>query len=123
MRNDKADRIFPAIRLADGPQTDTPAAVHKLKLRELSERLDTHHAFTKGQFVEWKPGLKNRKFPDYGEPAIITAVLPAPVFDPNENSAASPYFEEPLTIVIGTYQDDDLLEFRVDGRRFEPVDD
>jgi hypothetical protein len=50
------------------------------------------------------------------------AAFPSPVYDPNETSAGSPYFQEPLTIVIGNYRDDELLEFRVDGRRFEPVD-
>ena len=68
------------------------------------------------------PRGKNRKFPDYGEPAIVTAVLPNPVFHPSETAAAGPYFQEPLTLIIGTYRDDDLLEFRVDGRRFEPFE-
>ena len=47
------------------------------KLKELMERLDQFHNFTEGQIVKWKRGLKNRRFPDYGEPAIVTAVLPA----------------------------------------------
>jgi hypothetical protein len=76
----------------------------------------------KGQPVKWKPGLKNRKFPDYGEPAIVTAVLPSPTFDPSEVTAGSPYFQEPLTFVLGTYRDDEFLEFRLDSRRFEPFD-
>ena len=71
----------------------------------------------------WKAGLKNRKFPDYGEPSIVTAVLPAPIFDPNESSAASPYFQEPLNLVIGMFREDDFIEFRMDGRRFEPIDE
>ena len=122
MKNDKADRNFPAIHLADAPQADNPTETHKRMLSELAERLDQYNVFAKGQFVMWKPGLKNRKFPDYGEPAIVTAVLPTPQFDPSENAAASPYFQEPLTLVIGMFRDDDLLEFRVDGRRFEPAD-
>ena len=112
---------FPAIRLAESPQADTPAQLCCRKLNELSDRLDQFHAFGKGRFVKWKSGLKNRKFPEYGEPAIVTAVLPSPVFDPSEVSSASPYFQEPLSIIIGTYRDDDFLEFRVDGRRFRAV--
>jgi|SRR5208282_3203295 len=110
-----------AIHLAS-PQTDTPAELGQRRLKELADRLDQFHAFTKGQFLKWKPGLKNRKFPDYGEPTIVTAVLPSPILDPSEGTAASPYFQEPLTIIIGTYRDDDFLEFRVDGRRFEPFE-
>jgi hypothetical protein len=121
MRNDQVP-AFPAIRLAEDPQADPPAELCCRKLKELSDRLDQFHAFGKGQFVKWKSGLKNRKFPDYGEPAIVTAVLPCPVFDPSEVSSASPYFQEPLSIIIGTYREYDFLEFRVDGRRFEPFD-
>ncbi|MBV1700607.1 MAG: hypothetical protein KGQ46_02160 [Hyphomicrobiales bacterium] len=122
MNSDKADRNFPAIRLADGPLADNPVEIHKRMLSELAGRLDHNNVFSKGQFVMWKPGLKNRKFPDYGEPVIVTAVLPTPMFDPSENAAASPYFQEPLTLVIGLVREDDLLEFRVDGRRFKPTD-
>jgi hypothetical protein len=122
MPNDQVDRNFSVIHLAGSSQADTPAEVRQRKLKELAERLDQFNAFAKGRFVKWKPGLKNRKFPDYGEPVIVTAVLPSAIFDPNENAAASPYFQEPLTIIIGTYRDDDFLEFRIDGRRFEPFD-
>ena len=122
MRNDKTENNFPAIRLAESPKIDTPAELHRQKLMELAERLDQLHNFSKGEFVKWKAGLKNRKFPDYGEPAVVTAVFPSAIFDPSETSAASPYFQEPLTFVIGTYRDDDFLEFRLDSRRFEPFD-
>jgi hypothetical protein len=122
MDHDKDDRNFPVIRLADAANIDSPAELHRHKLMELAERLDHFHSFAKGQFVKWKPGLKNRKFPDYGEPAIVTAVLPSPIFDPGEPTAGSPYFQEPLTFVLGTYRDDEFLEFRLDSRRFEPFD-
>ena len=66
------------------------------KLKELAGRLDVPNSFEKGQIVAWKPGLKNRMFPEDGEPAIVTSVLPTPVFDLTETSAASPYFQEAL---------------------------
>ncbi len=122
MRSDKDDRTFPAIRLAEAVKIESPTEVHRHRLKELSERLDQFHSFNKGQFVKWKPGLKNRKFPDYGEPAIVTAVLPSAIFDPGEVTAGRPYFQEPLTFVLGTYRDDEFLEFRLDSRRFEPFD-
>ena len=110
-----------AIRLANDQEADI-VEICQRKLKELADRLDQYHAFSKGQLMKWKPGLKNRKFPEYGEPTIITAVLPSPIFDPSEGAAASPYFQEPLSIVIGMCRDDDFLEFRVDGRRFEPFE-
>jgi hypothetical protein len=68
----KMTRDFPAIRLADAANIDSPTEIHQYKLKELAGRLDKFHSFTKGQFVKWKPGLRNRKFPDYGEPTIVT---------------------------------------------------
>jgi hypothetical protein len=70
MRSDKDDRNFPAIRLADTANIDSPTELHRRKLKELAGRIGELHSFTTGQFVKWKAGLKNRKFPDYGEPAI-----------------------------------------------------
>jgi hypothetical protein len=122
MHSDKGDRNFPAIRLADPANIDSPTELHQHKLKELAERLDQFHSFANGQFVKWKAGLKNRKFPDYGEPAIVTAILPSAIFDPGESTAGSPYFQEPLTFVLGIYKDDEFLEFRLDSRRFEPFD-
>ena len=67
-------------------------------------------------------GSEKPQVPDYGEPAIVTAILPSPTFDPSEVTAGSPYFQEPLTFVLGTYRDDEFLEFRLDSLRFEPFD-
>jgi len=111
---------FPAIRLADG--NEDPAETRKRLLKQLAERLDERHDFRKGQIVVWKAGLKNKAKPDYGEPAIVTGVYPTPICDATEASAGSPYFQEPLSLVIGVHFEDDLVEFRVDGRRFEPID-
>lgn len=123
MQTDQHNTNFSSIRLAASAQADTSVMNLCNKLDELSGRLDEIHTFSKGQFVRWEPGLKNRKFPDYGEPAIVQAVLPCPIFDPEENGAASPYFQEPLSLVIGVFRDEDFLEFRLDGRRFEPFKD
>jgi hypothetical protein len=121
MRTEKSDRSFPAIRLAETSQAEDPTASHKGMLAELVRRLDTHHVFAKGQFVVWKAGLKNKVRPDYGEPAIVTAVYRSPIYDRTEACSASPYFREPLSLVIGVYHEDDLVELHVDGRRFEPA--
>jgi len=122
MHNDKIDRNFPVIRLAEDPKSGSPVERQQHKLKELVERLDQFHNFTEGQIVKWKRGLKNRRFPDYGEPAIVTAVLPSAMCDPSEVAAGSPYFQEPLTFVLGMYRDDEFLEFRLDSRRFEPFE-
>lgn len=122
MNKKKASTDF-TMRLADFGEMLDPAVAQKNLLRELTERLDERHEFSKGQFVMWKAGLRNRKSPEYGEPVIVREVCSIPKFDPSESSASSPYFEEPLTLVIALYRDDDLVEYRVDGRRFEPWKD
>ena len=78
----------PTIGLVATDRRATPHEAIATKLKELAERLDSPKSFAKGQIVAWKPGLKNRMFPEYGEPAIVTAVLPTPVFDLTETSSA-----------------------------------
>lgn len=116
-----SDRRCHALQLADCTNGMSIAELRTNQLKELASRLHQPSDFARGQFVRWKPGLKNRASPDYDEPAIVTDVLPTPVFDLTEASAGSPYFHEPLTLVIGVFREDDLLEFRVDRRRFEPL--
>ena len=123
MRNEKPDWNHPPLHLAETTALENPVEARKQLLKQLSDRLDTYHDFRKGQFVRWKPGLKNRKFPEYGEPVIVTGILPNPIHDPGEGSAASPYFHEPLNLIIGSMPEEGLLEYRVDARRFEPADD
>jgi hypothetical protein len=118
MQNEQHESNLTPIRLAAGG----PPAQHREMLAELSCRLDRPHSFAKGQFVRWKPGLRNRSLPDYGEPAIVRAVLPCPVVNPEENPS-SPYYREPMTMIIGGFMEDDLVEFHVDTRRFEPFED
>lgn len=91
------------------------------RLKACAARLGKTHAFTKGQLVQWKKGLKNKRTPAYGEPVVVLEVLDQPIFDEETKSAGSPYFREPLTLVAGEIDGDgDLLCFHYDARRFEP---
>jgi hypothetical protein len=87
-------------------------------------QMDKPHIFHKGQLVRWKAGLKNRAAPAYNEAVLVREILAAPVFDIEASSCAgSPYFREPLTLVLALLDHDgDFVELRYDGRRFEPVD-
>lgn len=76
-----------------------------------------------GDKVVWKEGLRNRRWPAYGKPAIVVDVQDPPVFDAEKNSA-SPYFREPLSIALGVFIEDgphrgDFVVWHVDGRRFQ----
>ena len=113
------------VRIIPSQSTEDPATEHARRLTGLSVALDKPHVFEKGQLVRWKAGLKNRVFPAYNEPAVVREVLAAPVYDGCETArcAGSPYFGEPLTLVVGVVDSDgDFVELRYDGRRFEPLD-
>ena len=112
---------FPAIRLAGGPGSDDPAAARKRMLKELAGRLDQHHGFAKGQFVVWRAGLKKQGPARLRRAGDRDRRLSEQIYDQTEDFSASPYFQEPLSLVIGDYHENDLVKFRVDGRRFEPL--
>lgn len=73
-----------------------------------------------GILAQWKPGMKNRKSPDYGVPVIVVEVLASPITDATFDSG-SVYFREQLDLILGFLDEDDefnLLHY--DSRRFEP---
>jgi hypothetical protein len=76
-------------------------------------------SFEVGQLVKWKENLKNRKLPYKNQPAIVVAILDEPVIS-NEQESGSPYFLEPLDIILGIIVDDNtFMTFYYDSRRFE----
>jgi hypothetical protein len=123
MSNSK-DTHRPVRLLSSNPEGDS----HTERVRQLSEladAMDKPHIFHKGQLVRWKAGLKNRAAPAYNEAVLVREILAGPIFDTCEASscAGTPYFGEPLTLVLGLLgHEGDLVELRYDGRRFEPVD-
>ncbi len=79
-----------------------------------------NNIFELGQIVKWKPGLRNKETMGYDHPAIVFEILEKPVIDSSKD-ASSPYFREPLDIVLGFLDDDnDYITFHCDSRRFEP---
>ena len=77
-----------------------------------------------GKLAQWKKGLKNKRMPRYGEPAIVLEILAEPVID-EENGGGSSYFREPLNLILGFIDEDDgdFVIFHYDKRRFEPFQD
>ena len=101
-----------------------PAEEATQHLRLLYQRLTNgrERALRPGLLAVWKRGLKNRRFPAYGEPTIVMEVLEQPVVD-SEHGAGWPYFHEPLDLLLGIVdKDGDFLVYHYDRRRFEPYD-
>jgi len=96
--------------------------LHKKRLRDALAALSERNVFTPGTLVQWKPGLRNKKKPRYGEPAIVVEVLAQPVFGKTDESGSA-YFREPLDLVAGFIDTDgDFVVFHFDSRRFMPVE-
>lgn len=95
--------------------------------RALSERYEAMqlcHTFKVGDIVTWKPGLSNRRYPKNGAPAVVMEVLETSVLD-RERDSGSPYFREPLDVVLGVFAEDEgmpsmFLTWHFDSRRFQP---
>ncbi|MFP4077132.1 MAG: hypothetical protein ACLFTD_11735 [Halochromatium sp.] len=92
-------------------------------LLERYAQLNQQQPFKPGDLVCWKPGLRNRRVPAYGTPAVVLEVLDPPIAD-SERESGSAYFREPLSLVLGLFWDQDpgrgdFVIFHFDGRRFE----
>lgn len=110
----------PDSSLLDEPTEDT--AEH---LRTLHQRLTNgrERDLQPGRLAVWKPGLKNRRFPAYGQPVIVVDLLDPPLLD-HEDESGSTYYREPLSLVMGLlYENGDFLLYHVDRRRFQPYED
>lgn len=90
------------------------------RLKECKDAINSKNTFKVGDIVKWKPHLKNRTMPEYGDPLIVLELLEKPLFDKDEGPD-SPYFNEPLDIVLGLIADEgEFISFYYDRRRVEP---
>ena len=109
------------IKLLTTEETEPPIQSAIKYLSSANRLLDDFHSFKAGQIVRWKRGLKNRKQPEYDQPAIVRMVLNPPIIDLFDGNTGSMYYREPLSLLIGTIDEyGDFFELHVDGRRFEP---
>ncbi len=101
-----------------------PAEEAGPRLQTLYQRLTNgrEKALRPGMLAVWKPGLKNRRFPAYGHPAIVVELLDPPLLDHEEESGMT-YYREPLDLQMGIlHRDGDFLVYHFDSRRFQPYE-
>lgn len=97
----------------------------RMALVELYKRLNDRkeEALKPGDLAKWKPGLKNRRHPEYGAPVVVMTVNEPPIVDTTFESG-SPYYRELLGIVVGMLDPDgDFMSMFCDRRRFEAYQD
>ncbi len=109
--------------LDDDDPLESPLESMVQGLIERQRALSERHALRVGDLVCWKPGLRNRRYPREHKPAVVVEVLREPVFDP-EQEVGSPYFREPLDIVLGIFVDrgdarGHFICWHFDSRRFQ----
>ena len=104
--------------------SDKKSALKEVLLKERYNTFCQKYKFVPGQIVVWKDDMRNRRNPEYGQPAIVVEVLEKPLMDyPSDerNSAGSAFFNEPLDLGIGILDGDgDWYVLFVDSRRFRP---
>jgi hypothetical protein len=107
-------------QLQNGPVAKSYGEADGQKLQAAYDGFFQTHTFQPRQLVKWKSGLKNKMLPKEGQPAIVLEVLEE-TLDQVERDPGSPYFREPLDIVLGVIDEDgDFMTFHFDKRRFEP---
>ena len=104
-------------------ESEQPKSYSEDDVKELQTSYESFlqiYDFKNGQFVKWKKGLKNKKFPEDNQPAIVIEVWNEPTID-SESRSGTPYIREPLDIALGIIdRDGDFSIFHYDKRRFEP---
>ena len=88
------------------------------RLRKRMDAFLRKDKFKQGQIVAWKEDMRNRKKPEYGQPAVVIEVLKEPLKD--LSGAGTISFNEPLDLLVGFFDEDgDWVALYVDARRFE----
>ncbi|WP_439564706.1 hypothetical protein [Microcella sp.] len=48
---------------------------YETALREVFQDYESRESFVPGQLVQWKPRMKNQRFPLYGKPAVVMKMI------------------------------------------------
>lgn len=108
---------------SDSDRDEVPPSRATCSFEDLKKQMETmleepERPLRPGDVVVWKDGCQNRKRPKLGEFAVVARVLDHPVFG-DESSSGSPYFREPLDLVLMMLDSDgDAAFYYFDKRRF-----
>ena len=96
--------------------TDSKSYIDNLK--KCQRLLTEQNKFNVGDIVVWKEGLRNRRYPDYKQPAVVLQVYNEPIS--NEDPETDEDFDIKIGISIKNEDDDSdvFLAFNVNSNRF-----
>ena len=97
--------------------TDQHILVQNLRACRLA--LTDVEEFSVGDIVQWKPNMRNLRFPKTDQLAIVVEVLDTPVRDAAEDPRA-PYYGTYYDMIVGVL-DDEFFCWRVCSERFTKV--
>jgi len=104
---------------------DIHAARVEQRIEQLTDRFASFseiHVFEPGDIVEWKPGLKISRYPEYGEPAIVIQVGTDGLTDIEPHGTGSAYANERYDIILAVIDGEgDFSQHRFDSRRLRKV--
>lgn len=89
------------------------------QIENLYKIFQSEQALEEGQTVMWKPGMKNRTFPRYGEPAILHKIGDWPHTLEHEKDPGSNMHWDAYTAVLACASDGFFLT-TIDLRRIMP---
>lgn len=117
-------RQSPSLKLVGGDSDEKCAAARKycakLSASFLRFSSGAEKTLRPGMLAQWKPGMKNRRTPDYDIPMMVMEVLEQPIIDGTFESG-SVYFREQLDVILGFLDEDgEFCMLHYDSRRFEP---
>lgn len=93
----------------------------KLLLETLTS-YNKSYEFKVGELVVWKEGLKNKRVPKYGRPAVVLEIFEKPIID-EDAPLASRYYREKLDIKLAFLDsENELVTFHYDSCRFKPFE-
>ena len=104
---------------SDAKRAELRRHCHKLRNHRECFTNGRERALQPGMLAVWKPGMKNRRKPEYDVPMIVMAVLDDGLMDA-EHGCGSVYYREPLDLVLGFMDEDgDFSTLYYDSRRFQ----
>lgn len=125
LKNRLAKVVAPASGISGAPSEAVKLSPDQKKQLLLSafEKLQQRYEFKVGDFVRWKEGLRNRIYPEAGDPAIVCEVLNHPIMDATSDSGDYTFREE-LNLKLGVMgPEGSLVIWHYDSARFEPYPD